>query len=217
MGAQTKKLAAIWAGAAAVLVVAGAVVSAQRMTPAEAATKLTGSWKMNLELSPQFAPRCGGGGRQGGGPARPLMAIGMTGGAPRTNTAGFQRGGGGGGQMSDADRAAMAAMRTLQQVPDTFTVKATEASVTFTDPRGERTYAVDNKTTKIEINGAPVTTKSRWDRNTLKQEFVSGETRVTHDWELNADGTRINFKMLIANMSTVAPPTEAKAVFDKQP
>jgi hypothetical protein len=215
VGRHTVQTTCFFAGAAMCLALAGTPATAQRLAPADAAAKLTGTWKMNIELSPRFAPRGGGGGRTGGargGGALPFYSIGMA-----TPALGFQRGGGGGATMSDADRASAAAMSALQQLADTFSVKATGDSVTFIDPRGERTYAVDNKTTKITMGAATVTAKSRWDKLTLKQEFVSGETRVSHDWEMNDAGTRINFKMLVSSMSNPGPGTEAKAVYDKQP
>lgn len=219
MGVQTRT-AALWVGAAIVLALASTVTSAQRATPADVAAKFTGTWKINFELSPRFAPRGGGGGgARTGGPGQPLMARSMSGSLGQSRPAAFQRGGGGGGgaQANPEEMAGNAAIRSLQQVPDSVTIKATADSVTFVDARGERTYAVDNKNNKITVNGATLTTKSRWDRNTLKQEFVFGESRVSHDWELNNEGTRINFKMLVTSMSNLGPGTEAKAVFDKQP
>jgi hypothetical protein len=198
------------------------LVRAQRMTPADAASKITGTWQMNFELSPQFAPR--GGGPGGGAPAgrggsQQYFSTGFN--TPSvTARPAFQRGGrgggGGGGEMSETDRAGNAYIAMLRAAPSTITIKATPESVTFTDPRGERTYAVDNKTARLVVNGATVMTKSRWDNRTLKQEFVFGESRVTHDYELNAEGTRINFKVISQNMSSQGPPSEGKAVYDKK-
>lgn len=209
--------AAVGALVAIAFTLAATVTFAQRTTPADVAAKFSGAWKINFELSPRFAPRGGGGGRQGGTPNAPSFAVGVTG----TRTAppmAFQRGGGGGtpAPMSAADQAGMAVIRGLQQVSDTLAITATADAVTFKDARGERAYVVDNKAARVEVNGATINTKSRWDRNTLKQEFVFGETRVAHDWEINNEGTRINFKMLIMNMSNPGPGTEAKAVYDKQ-
>lgn len=213
---RTLRISLVVAG---VVAMTGAVSLAQRFTPADAAAKITGVWQMNMELSPQWAPRGGGAPGGGRGGQQQYFAASPTPNFGRTTTA-FQRGGGGGGggaAMSEADRAGNAVMAGYRQAPQTLTIKATETSVTFTDARGERTYAVDNKTAKMEINGVNITTKSRWDNRTLKQEFVFGESRITHDYELNPEGTRINFKLVMQNMGSERPPTEAKAVYDKKP
>jgi hypothetical protein len=201
---------------------AGRATMAQRFTPADAAAKLTGTWQMNMDLSPQWAPRGGGAGPTGArGGQQQFFATGTTG-MPRTLTA-FQRGGRGGGgagavggSMSPEDKAGRTFITSLRQAPQTITFKASADSVTISDARGERTYAVDNKSTKVDINGATVTLKSRWDNRTLKQEFVYGEDRVTHDYELNAEGTRLNWKVVSSSMSNLGPPTEGKAVYDKK-
>ena len=195
----------------------GSGAAAQRVTPAEAATKLSGAWKINLELSPAFKPA-----------PRPQAAIFPQSGAPSFAmsavrsmgaTTGFQRGGGRGGgapaQADPAEMAGQAAIRSLQQVGDSMTITATADSVTFVDARGERTYVVNDKNTKINMGEAALTTKSKWERNSLKQEFVFGETKITHTWELNDAGTQLNFRMVIQNFSNTGPFREAKAVYDK--
>ena len=190
---------------------------AQRITPADAAAKLTGTWKINFELSPAFRPKQSGAYRSSG--SGPLLAISAV--RPMGGATAFQRGGGRGGgaaaPQTAGDRAAQEAVRGLQQVPDSMTIKASADSVTFTDARGERTYVVNDKNTKLDLNGAEVTAKSKWDKNSLKQEFVSGETKVNHTWEMNDEGTRLNFRMVIQSFSSTGPFREARAVYDKQP
>ena len=66
--------------------------------------------------------------------------------------------------MTAAERAAMMAMRELQQVAETITIKATADQVVFEDARGQRTYAIDGKNAKITVAGADVSAKSRWDK-----------------------------------------------------
>jgi len=61
-----------------------------------------------------------------------------------------------------------------------------------------------------------MTTKSRWDGNSLKQQFIYGETSITQNWELSDDGNQINFKMQILNMSRQESPKEAKIVYERQ-
>lgn len=206
-------LIAALSGCALIVGTFATTVAAQRMTPAELATALTGTWKMNLELSPQFKAPAG---RQGA--AGPL-------GTPGTRTSGsalaLQRGGGGGGGAAAAppdprEAAGQLALRNLQQVSDTLIVAATADSVKFTEPRGERSYVVDNKNIKSDVgSGAEMTTKSRWDNRTLRQEFIYGETKVSHAYELNPDGRRIKFTMRIDNFSG-GVGRQAEAVYDKQ-
>ena len=65
----------------------------------------------------------------------------------------------------------MAAMRELQQLAEAITIKATAEQVVFEDARGQRSYAIDGKNAKITVAGAEVSTKSRWDKAVLRQEF----------------------------------------------
>lgn len=194
----------------------GTVAFAQRWTPADAAAKLTGTWQINFELSPQFAPRGGGSGAPARGGQQQYFNAGMGASAVRTSAPAFQRRGGGGGGFAGGGGGGPVVMG-FRQAAATLTFTATADSVTINNGRGERTYAVDNKSTKVDIDGTSVTIKSRWDNRTLKQEFVIGEDRIQHDYEISADGARLNWKMVSSNMSTLAPPTEAKAVYDKKP
>ena len=112
--------------------------------------------------------------------------------------------------------AGQAALRGLQQVADTMTIAATADSVTFTDPRGTRTYAIDNKTHRVDVGeGAEITQKSRWDGRSLRQEFIYDETKVSHTYELSREGNRIEFTMRIDNFSG-GVGRQAKGVYDKQ-
>jgi hypothetical protein len=199
------------AGAICAALLAGTSVDAQKLTAADVAAKFTGTWMLNRELSPSV----GGGAARG--PAR-LYEVGFF-------TAFQGRGGGrgsgsaqGAGEGPSAEeRAGQAALARLQQFGSTITIKATADSVTFIDPQGERTYPVTDKNVKTDVGeGAILTARSKWDKTTLKQQFIYGETNITQNWELNDAGNRINFKMQILNMSRQDPPREAKVVYDKQ-
>jgi hypothetical protein len=195
---------ALVAGAMFAVAFASASVVAQKKTAADVAAKFTGTWTMRSAAN--MAP---GGGRAGG--------------AQRLYEAGFfpkpqgGRPGGGPPGMSDGDRAGQAALAKIQQLGRTITIKATADSVTFTDGNGERTYPTNNQNMKTDLGGgAFLNTKSRWDGNTLKQEFINGETKITQSWELSDDANQINFKMQILNMSRQDPPKEAKIVYERQ-
>ena len=193
------------------LVSASAAARAQKLTPAEAATRLTGTWVLNRELTSGFsAPGRRGGGRGGG----LQMAV-----AP-----GFaQRGGGGGGgtapndasDLSAAEVAALAAMRELQQLAAVITIKATPEQIVFEDERGQRSYALDGKSVKITVAGAEVSTKSRWDKAVLKQEFSTAQSKLTQTWDVDENG-RLVLVAKVESLKLMTP--DQRAVFDrKQP
>jgi hypothetical protein len=179
----------------------------QKLSPQDLAGKLSGTWVLNRELSTGFGRPSG---RRGG--ARPLFAA-----------AGLvsQRrgGGGGGGAPSDASdltpeqRAEQAAMRELQQIAPQIEIKATADSVTFIDARGERTYAVNDKSVKIEVGGAQVSVKSKWDKNVLKQEFSNTQAKLIETWGLD-DAGRLVLTAKLESMTLRTP--EQKAVFDRR-
>ena len=185
----------------------------QKPTTADVAARLTGTWKINRELSPSIAAPARGRGGPGG---RPGYAI-----AP----AAFQRGGGRGGgglgggapttsaDLTPDELAAQAAMRQLQQIPEVITIKASPESVAFTDVRGERTYPVNDKNVKLEMNGTTVNVKTKWDKLALKQEFSTPQRRLVQSWEIDQNG-RLVLKLRVESMTMSS--TDARAVYDRQ-
>lgn len=221
MIARRPVLFSVLAGAAMLAGTLHTPVTAQRITPADLAAALTGTWRMNAELSPQFraAPA---GGRGSAGlleivPERPSRRPVATALALQR---GGGRGGGGGGGMPPAppsprEIAGQAAIRGFQQVAEAFTLAATAESVTFTDTRGERTFVVDNRTHRVDVgDDAEITTKSRWDGRALRQEFIYGETKVSHTYQLAREGNRLEFTLRVDNFSG-SPGRQAKGVYDK--
>jgi hypothetical protein len=191
----------------AMMVVLSQGVSAQKASPADLAGKLSGTWVLNRELSPGFraAP-----GRRGGGGGAFFAAAGLAG----------QRGGrGGAGGGSDAtdltpqQLAEQAAMRQLQQITETVVITASAETVTFADSRGERTYSINDKSTKIEVAGASVNVKSKWDKTVLKQEFSNTQAKLIETWGLDEAG-RLVLIAKVESMTLLTP--EQKAVFDRQ-
>ncbi len=194
--------------------IVGAV--AQKLTPAEVAARLSGTWTINRELTSGFNAAGRRGGRGGGG----NFSIG--GNAARFGpTASYaQRGGGTGpstasdmSDLSPAERAEMAAMRELQQLAEVITIKATAEQVAFEDARGQRTYAIDNKNTKITVAGSEVNTKSRWDKAILRQEFSTPSSKLIQTWEVDENG-RLVLTAKVESLRLMTP--EQKAVFDRK-
>ena len=184
------------------------VVGAQKASSADLAAKLTGTWVLNRELSTGF--RAPAPGRRGGG-AAPLFAV--------AGQRGGRGGGGAGGGVSDAtdltpqQRAEQAAMRQLQQITEKVVITASAETVTFADARGERTFAVNDKSTKIDVGGSPVNVKSKWDKNVLRQEFSNTQAKLIETWGLDEAG-RLVLTAKVESMTLLTP--EQKAVFDRQ-
>jgi hypothetical protein len=195
-----------WRGAivATSLAVAWSGLQAEKAGPAEVAARLSGTWKLNRDLSDSMsAPGRGGGA---------LFAVGGS----------VQRGGRGGGggeapstsaDMTPEELAAQAAVRQLQSVPETVTIKATADSVSFNDTRGERTYPVNGKKTAIDVAEAKVNVKTSWDKATLKQEFSTPKTSLTQTWQVD-DSNHLVLRTKVESMTMVSK--EVKIVFDKQ-
>jgi hypothetical protein len=196
---------------AVLLLATGVTAGSQNVTPAEAAERLSGTWAFNRELSKGFSAP----GARPGGPGRggALFAA-----APGPG----QGGGGGGGQggaaqtasdMTPEEIAAANAMRQLQQIADVLAIKATAERVTFADARGERAYAIDGKTARIVVGGADVSTKTRWDKAMLRQEFSTPQSKLTQTWEVDKDGRLV----LVAKVESLRFRTpDQRAVFDRR-
>jgi hypothetical protein len=185
-----------------------AALVAQKSSPADAAAKLTGTWKVNRELSPSL----GRGRGRGGGQAELRQ--------PRLVLASFQRGGGGGGagvstpqDLTPEEAANRAAAQSLQQIPELLTIEATADSITFKETRGTSTYPINNKGIKVEVGAAKVDVKTKWDKTTLRQEFNTTQQKVTKAWDVDENG-RLVLKLRLESMSMSS--AEAVAVFDKQ-
>ena len=194
--------------------IVGAV--AQKLTPAEAAARLSGTWTINRELTSGFNAAGRRGGRGGGG------NFSLGGNAARFGpTASYaQRGGGTGpstasdmSDLSPAERAEMAAMRELQQLAEVINIKATAEQIAFEDARGQRIYAIDNKNTKLTVAGSEVNTKSRWDKAVLRQEFSTSSSKLIQTWEVDENG-RLVLTAKVESLRLMTP--EQKAVFDRK-
>ncbi len=198
-------------GTAVVMSVVAVGLYAQKAAPADIAAKMSGTWKINRELSPSVrppAPARGGGMANAGGARLVLASMQRRGG-----------GGGGGGMTTNADLtpevlAARAAIRDLQQVPEVLTVKATADTIAFSDPRGERSYDINNKNAKLDVNGTSLSVKTKWDKETVRQEFSTPEMKLVKTWALDGSGHLV-LTMRIESMTLNTADT--KAVYDRQP
>ena len=182
---------------------------AQKLSPADLAAKLTGTWTINRELSPGFSAP---GGRRGGG--RPSLAIaGIAGQRGGRGVPGGGDGPNGPEDLTPEERAGQVAMRQLQQVAQSITIKATADSVTFTDSRGEQTFTINDKNATMDLGGAKITVKNKWDKATLRQEFSNPKSKLIRTWEID-DNNRLLLKAKLESMALMS--TEVKAIFDRQ-
>ena len=197
------------------LVPPAAGVRAQVGTPTDVAAKISGTWKLNLELSPSVtAPgRSGGRGRSGVG--RGSFAVGL---------AFPQRGGRGGGgsepgageasaPVSAEEVAAERAVQGFQEIPTDLSIIATAEAITVKENGGQGTFAVTGKTIDIPVGAGTIKVKSKWDREALKQEFWSVRRKVIRTWSLDPAGHLI----LTVKVETMMKIPELRAVFDRQP
>jgi hypothetical protein len=197
--------------ASGVDVSAGASARAEaRQSPQDLAGKLSGTWVLNRDLSSGF----GAPGRGRGEPRPRALFAAAAAAVP-------QRGGGGGrgGGASDASdltpeqRAEQAAMRQLQQIADRMTIQASADSVTFTDQRGDRAYAVNDKTSTLDVGGSPVKVRSKWDKRVLKQEFSNNQGKLVETWAID-ETDHLVLTAKVESLSLVTP--DRKAVFDRR-
>lgn len=197
------------AGAAFVIAVAAASAGAQKLSPGELATRLSGTWKLNRELSSGFAP-----GRNPGGPgrgARPLFATSTA--LPQRRGGGGSGGGGDATDLTPEERASQAAIRQIEQIAEEITITATAEKITFKDARGERSYPVDDKTVKIDVGNAKISAKSKWDKSVLKQEFSNPQSKLTQTWGID-DAGHLVLTAKVESLTLLTP--ERKAVFDRK-
>jgi hypothetical protein len=198
------------------IALAGAAVTAaamQKLTPAEVAAKMSGTWVLNRELTTGFNAPKGAPGRGGGGRGGNFNVAGL--GAPPA-----QRGGGAGpstasdaSDMTADERAAMMAMRELQQIAELVSIKATETEIAFADARGQRSYMLDGKGVKIAAGGTDVSVKSRWDKAIVKQEFSTASSKLIQTWTVDENG-RLVMTAKVESLRLRTP--EQKAVFDRK-
>jgi hypothetical protein len=160
---------------------------------------------LNKELTSGFkAPEGRRGGGRGGG-LRLAMAPAIA--------QGRQSSASDASDLSPAEAASMAAMRELQQLAEVITIKATPDQVVFEDPRGQRSYGLDGKTVKIMVGTAEVSTKSKWDKAALKQEFSTAQSKLIQTWEVDENGRLV----LVAKVESLRLRTpDQKAVFDRK-
>jgi hypothetical protein len=190
---------------------AGALVQAP--TPEELASRLTGTWKLNRELSPTLSNPRPGEGRRGRGASFAMSAAGAPqrggrGGGGGANEPGFER-----PMVTTEEAAAQAALAAIHQVPPELTIEATASEMKLVEARGESLFKIDGKTATVAVPGARIKVKSKWDRGKLRQEFSSALQALVRSWSVDAQGRLILTQQI---QSPTFKTKEFQAFFDKQ-
>jgi hypothetical protein len=188
-------------------------LAAQSPGPKEMAVRLTGVWKLNVDLTP-VSPKPGRGrGLEGG--ATGVFAAFLSP-VQRGGRGGDRGGGGGRGESSaplmPAEVAAQTALSVLHEVPIELSIDARAEDVTFRDPRGEWHFKIDDRNSTIEVPGGTLRTRSKWDHSMLRQEFSSAQRALVKTWSIDANDRLV----LVERIESVTLRSESKAVFDRQ-
>ena len=103
-------------------------------------------------------------------------------------------------------------MHQVEQIAPMITLKASADTFSIVDPRGEQTCAINDKSAKLDMFGAKVATKCRWNKRALQQEFSTTRSKLTRSWSVD-DGGRLVVKTRIEGLGERA--VEAAAVYDR--
>jgi hypothetical protein len=210
---ETRFIAATLAFAVNSTVVTVPRLAAQGTGPREIAARLTGTWKLNVDLTP-VSPKPGRG-RVFADGATGRLAIVFASAQRAGRGGGGDRGGGrgeGSAPLMPAEVAAQAALTILHEVPIELRIDASAEGVTFRDPRGEWHFRIDDKNSTMEVPGGTLRTRSKWDRGVLRQEFSSAQRALVKTWSIDANDRLV----LVERIESVTLRSESKAVFERQ-
>lgn len=192
-----------------IILLAGIGLLAQQTSVADIAARLSGSWTINLTLSPTFKPSGRSGPGRSGGAAFAIAGLAVQ--RPRTNPGGESTPAAP-GDLTPSERAELSAMQQVEQLAPAMTIKATAETVSFTDQRGEQTCAINDKAAKLDMFGAKVGVKCRWNKASLQQEFSTTRNKLTRAWTLD-DAGHLVVKTRVEGVAQRA--LEATAVYDR--
>jgi len=168
-------------------VVLGAV---RPFTPAEAAARMSGTWKLNEELSP--LTRAGSSPTAGAVPSRGGARGGGTGGGGR---GGAGRGGvtGGVSQAQQQELRVRALYRELNVRPSKLVITASVGSAKFVDEDEiERLVTINNKKDKLDLGTAILDCKTYWNGAALTIELDAGsQVKLFEAFELSPTGRQL--------------------------
>ena len=173
------------------LLAAGALISTatipvigQKMSPADLAQRLSGTWLLDWNLTRSLA------GRGGVRPAA-LLQQRVTNPYPqgvRANPTNTEPTPSKADDLTPAERAERNAVWQLEQVQPTISITATADQITITDERGDADCAVNGKTDKVRTFGLYMDVKCKWDKDQLRQEFSLTRSKLIRVWSIDGSG-----------------------------
>lgn len=162
--------------------------AARPLTAVEAASRLTGAWKLNEELSP--VPRASSSPAAGAVPTRGGRGTGGGRGAMPPDVA-----------RQHEDLVERAVYREFTVRPQVLRMRVTVAMATFVDEIGEeRTVTINNKKDRLDLGTSLVDSKTYWDGAALTIELDGGsQLRVFEIFELSPTGHQMLVTLKTAN------------------
>ena len=192
------------------------LVAAQTATPAEIATRLSGSWKLNVALTPASEKPARGRGEVS---RTPRLTVSQ----PRCSAAAAAAAAlpGGGGQpgsesapLMAGEIAAQAALATLHQVPLEIVIEAQAGSVNLPrEPRAANGTSTLTGRTRRWMCRAARFTANRNGRRVRCARNSQTRRKLVKTWSVDAQDRLV----LTERVESLAPTSESKAVFDRVP
>ena len=166
-------------------------VLGQKISPADVAQRITGTWTIDWALTPSVGGP-GRGGRRGGG-VMPVVLMQQRGTNPypqgvRANPTNTEPTSSKASDLTPAELAERSAVWQLEQVQPAVTITASPEEVTIGDERGDATCAVNGRSDKIRTFGTYMDVKCKWDKDQLRQEFSTARTKLIRVWTVDATG-----------------------------
>jgi hypothetical protein len=194
-----------------IIFLAGIALLAQKTSVADTAARLSGTWTINLTLSPTFKPSGRSGAGRSGGAAFAVAGLAVQRGR-NSPSPGSEPTPSAPGDLTPTERAELSAIQQVEQLAPAMTVKATAETVSFTDQRGDQTCAINDKAAKLDMFGAKVGVKCRWNKESLQQEFSTTRNKLTRAWTVDDTGHLV-VKTRVEGLAQRA--VEATAVYDR--
>ena len=229
----------------AVAVLATSGVAVAKDTPNPASELIAGAWHLNDDLSPDAhrqqgaqdgtngtgdagdTGRHGGYGRRGGGGGGGRGGGFGGGGFGGGHGGGMGRGGGGGGYGGGRggiaegaeDRNRMRALtREMRQAPKTLALVVKDGKLNTTEDDGTViTLPLNDKKTKVELDGEQIEARAKWDGANIVTEWSAARVKLTRTYASSADGKVLTVRVAPEEKKGGPPPRPPMTlVYDRE-
>lgn len=203
-----------FAAAGAMMIAASMPAAGQKKSVADVARRMSGTWRLNRELSPAFGAsgRAGRGRTRGGAPHGSLFQRGGLPQGVRANPTNTEPTPSGASDLTPAELAERSAIRQMQQIPPTMVIAAAADHVSIEDERGEQSCATDGRAGKVRAFRVYMDVKCKWDKDRLRQEYAITRSKLIRVWRVG-DDDRLVLTAKIEGINQNTP--EAVAIFDR--